>query len=404
MSKSIKLPKKEDLRLSISLGLTQTIAWASSFYLPAVLARIMAEDLGHSVSTVYAAFSLALVIAALTVPLAGRLVDKWGGKRVLVASNVWFAISLVFLSQTQNIASLFLAWASLGIAMGAGLYDIAFATVVRSRGQGASKIIVGITLLAGFASTVGWPVTHYLQSSFGWRPTLIIWAAIHILIALPKNLSLVLPMQSESVSAEGKTPRQQGKKNLLTMLVMAAAFACLGFGASAMAGHMPTLLQLFGVSVAVSMLAGAFLGPAQVAARLVQLFFFKKLKPIPIALIAILIMPLGAIALALFGPIIPLAVGITHGFGNGIMSIIKGTLPLSIFGEKGYGGRQGILFLPAGIMQALSPLLFSICIDAFGKGSLYVYVIAIWAAALLMLCLKWLNTKNQMIKEKTALE
>jgi MFS family permease len=387
---SWKLPEKATLRLAISLGLTQTIAWASSYYLPAVLARTMADELGYTVSTVYAAFSLALIVAALTVPLAGKCVDKWGGKRVLVASNIWFALGLVFLSQAQSMLSLFGGWAFLGFAMGAGLYDMAFATVVRSRGQAAPIIIVGITLLAGFASTVGWSVTHYLLSNFGWRQALSVWGGIHIFLALPINLSLVLPMQADSARTETDSPHVRKEKSISVMLTLATSFACFGFAAGAMAGHMPALLQLSGVGIAASMLASAVFGPAQVSARLIHLFILRKFHPISTALLATLIMPLGVLALALLGPVVPLAVGISHGFGNGIMSIIKGTLPLSILGEKGYGGRQGILFLPAGVVQALSPFLFSKCIDALGKEALYVYVAAIWIAALLMLYLKWL--------------
>jgi MFS family permease len=382
------------LRLVISLGLTQTIAWASSYYLPAVLARPMADDLGCPASKVYAAFSAALIIAALTAPLAGRCIDRWGGKRVLAASNVWFALSLIFLSQAQSVFSLFLGWLSLGIAMGAGLYDMAFAAIVRSRGSAAPPIIAGITLLAGLASTLGWPVSHWLLSHFGWRQALIAWGGVHLLLALPLNLSLVLPMQPDVKSSEPDAdapPHTAEKSKLPAMVVLALAFVFSSFCAGAMAGHMPGLLQLFGVTAAASILAGMAFGPAQVSARVLYIFVLQRLQPITTAALAVLVMPLGAVLLILSGTGAAPLVGVTHGLGNGIMTIIKGTLPLSIFGERGYGRRQGLLFLPAGIAQALAPFLFSLCIDSLGKDALYVYIAAIWVTVLLFLLLKRLT-------------
>ncbi|MCL1940046.1 MAG: MFS transporter [Desulfovibrionaceae bacterium] len=383
--------EKATLRLVLSLGLAQTIAWASSFYLPAVLARPMAESLGCSVSTVYAAFSAALIVAALTAPFAGKYTDARGGKRVLVASNVWFALSLVFLSQAQGKASLFLGWASLGVAMGAGLYDMAFASVVRSRGAAAPPVIAGITLLAGFASTLGWPVSHSLLSHFGWRHVLLAWAGVHLFLALPLNLSLVLPMHAQGTKAQEPdvaSPGQAEKNMLPAMLVLALAFVFVSFCSGAMAGHLPGLLQLFGVSAAASILAGMAFGPAQVSARLLLLSVQQKVQPISAAILAVFIIPLGAVLLVLAGPGAAALVAVTHGFGNGIMSIIKGTLPLSIFGEKGYGRRQGVLFLPAGIALACSPFLFSLCIEALGEAALYVYIAAAWTAMLLFLLLR----------------
>jgi len=394
--------EKAALRLVLSLGLTQTIAWASSYYLPAVLARPMADGLGCPVSHVYAAFSAALIVAACTAPFAGRCIDTWGGKRVLAASNVWFVLSLFLLSQAQSELSLFLGWASLGLAMGAGLYDMAFAAVVRSRGPSSASIIAGITLLAGFASTVGWPLSHFLLSKFDWRHVLMVWGGIHLLLALPLNLSLVLPMRSDhsqSPRPDAGSPYEAGKSKTSAMLVLALAFVFSNFCSGAMASHMPGLLQLFGVSTATSILAGMTLGPAQVAARLLQLSALRTLQPITTAILAALIIPFGAVALALAGPGAALLVGVTHGLGNGTMTIIKGTLPLSIFGERGYGRRQGLLFLPAGIAQAFSPFLFSVCIDALGRNALYIYIVAIWMAALFFL---WLRCTLHQPRKETA--
>ncbi|HNE71710.1 MAG TPA: MFS transporter, partial [Giesbergeria sp.] len=141
----------------VRLGTAQTLAWASSYYLPALLAQPMARDLGVGTSTIFAAFSLALVVSALLGPLAGHAIDRHGGRPVLLGTNLLFAAGLGALALAQGPVGLFAAWALIGIAMGSGLYEAAFATLVRLYGQGARGAITGITLLAGFASTVGWP-------------------------------------------------------------------------------------------------------------------------------------------------------------------------------------------------------------------------------------------------------
>jgi len=301
----------------------------------------------------------------------------------------------VLLSRAQNEVGLFLGWASLGIAMGAGLYDIAFATIVRSRGSAAPPAIAGIALLAGFSSTVSWPVSHYILTHFGWQQVLLAWAGAHLFLALPLNLSLVLPMQPRDMKSSGEEPRPDAtssgraeKSKLPAMLALALAFAFTGFCTGAIVGHLPGLLQLFGVSVAASILAGMAFGPAQVVARLLLLAVQHKFLPVNAGILAALIVSLGAVALVLFGPGVAVLVTIVIGFGNGMMTTIKGTMPLSIFGEKGYGHRQGLLFLPWGISMALAPFLFSLCVDALDKGALYVFIAAAWLAALLFLCLK----------------
>ena len=142
------------------LGTAQTLAWASSYYLPAMLAEPMARDLGGvAASTVYAAFSLALIVSALLGPLAGHTIDRHGGRPVLVSTNLLFAASLAAMGLAQGPVGLFAAWVLMGVAMGSGLYEAAFATLVRLYGNGARGAITGITLIAGFASTVGWPLS-----------------------------------------------------------------------------------------------------------------------------------------------------------------------------------------------------------------------------------------------------
>lgn len=158
-----------------ALGTAQTLAWAWSYYLPAMLAVPMAKDLlGVSTPTVFAAFSVALVVSALLGPYAGRSIDLWGGRPVLACTNLVFALGLVALANAHGPAGLFGAWIILGVGMGSGLYEAAFSALVRLYGHGSRNAITGITLIAGFASTVGWPLATLLEhysSAPRWPPT-----------------------------------------------------------------------------------------------------------------------------------------------------------------------------------------------------------------------------------------
>src|SRR5580700_2499265 len=104
--------------LVVALGTTQPLSWASSYYLPAILADPIARDLGVSSNWIFAAFSAALVISALLGPRVGRQIDLVGGRQVLSASNVTLAAGLIVLGCSYSIPMLMVAWLLLGIGMG----------------------------------------------------------------------------------------------------------------------------------------------------------------------------------------------------------------------------------------------------------------------------------------------
>jgi predicted MFS family arabinose efflux permease len=351
---------------TVMLGVAQTLAWASSYYLPAVLAGAIGKDIGISTSTVFGAFSVALLVAAGIGPFAGRLIDRLGGRPVLIASNVVFAAGLAALSQATHPGHVFAAWALMGLAMGSGLYEAAFATVVRLHGQDARRAITGITLFAGFASTVGWPLSAYLESTMGWRGACLAWAALHLVIGLPLNVLLPRAARTDQASKEatvanksdgaGLAPAQQRRAAFL----MAYVFAVTWFISTAMAAHLPELLLASGATLAAAVGIAALVGPAQVVGRVIES-----------ARLATLAHPLGALCLGLFGTSAAAVFAVLHGLGNGILTIAIGTLPLLIFGAKGYGQRQGFLMVPARIVQAGAPFLFGIAVERWGDSALW---------------------------------
>src|SRR5712675_924731 len=351
-----------------ALGTAQTLAWGSSYYLLAILADPIAHGLGLSRTIVFGLFSGALLLSAVLGPSVGRAIDNRGGRGVLALSNLVLAAGLVLLGTAQGFFTLALAWAALGVGMAMGLYDPAFATLTGLYGRAARGPITGITLIAGFASTVGWPLSAFLEGYFGWRGACLIWAGLHILVGLPLNRLLIpkAPPPEKLVQAEGEVaaaPRA-------AMPLLAFIFAATWFVTGAMAAHLPRLLEITGASATAAIAAAALVGPAQVAARLVEFGALRVVHPLVSARLAALLHPIGAVILGLLRPGAITAFAVLHGAGNGLLTIAKGTVPLAIFGPVGYGLRSGILGAPARATQAASPLLFGVLIDYLGTGVL----------------------------------
>jgi predicted MFS family arabinose efflux permease len=355
-----------------ALGSAQTLAWASTYYLPAIVAAPLARDLGVSVPTVFAAFSLSLLVSAFLGPHSGRAIDRWGGRPVLMATNAVFALGLALLGSAQGTWGLFLAWAVLGVGMGSGLYEAAFAALVRLYGTASRSSITGITLIAGFASTVGWPLTTWLQAEFGWRTACFAWAALHLVVGLPLNglLPRAAPAAVPTARQPAASPDAPSDVPLRSAVLLSFVFAATWFISTAMAAHLPRLLQASGATLAAAVAVGALIGPAQVGARLLEFGFLSKLHPLLSARLAAALHPLGVAVMAIFGSPAAAVFGILHGAGNGILTIAKGTLPLVLFGPQGYGHRQGVLMVPARITQAMAPWLFGLALDAWGAGAL----------------------------------
>lgn len=351
-----------------ALGLAQTLAWASSYYLPAILAIPMANDIGIPSTWVFALFSGALLMTAFLGPWVGRAIDRHGGRGILMAANGVLAAGLVLMACAQNLFMLGLAWAVTGLGMALGLYDAAFATLSRLLGSDARGPITGITLIAGFASTLGWPLSTWFEAEMGWRGACLAWAGLHVTLGLLLNYGLPTAARTRTPhTPANETPAQERPR--LTMALLAYVFAAGWFVSTALAAHLPRLLETSGVSLTAAVAASTLVGPAQVAARLAEFGLLRRMHPIVSARFATLLHPLGAALLGFFG--MPAAgFAIFHGAGNGLMTIASGTLPLALFGSRGYGRRQGLIIAPARIAQATSPLTFGLLIDRFGAKAL----------------------------------
>ncbi|SEA76028.1 MFS transporter [Rubrimonas cliftonensis] len=356
-------------RAALGLGLTQTLAWGASYYLPAILAAPMARDLGVSTPTVFAAFSVALLLTAALGPAVGRWIDRRGGRPALTASNLIFAAGLVGLALAQGPATLFAAWLVMGLGMATGLYEAAFAALAAAFGREARGPITGVALIAGFASTVCWPASAWMEAEFGWRGACLVWAALHLVFALPLNRLLAPPRaapKARASDASDASAAPPAADAAWTSAALAFVFAATWIVSVGLAAHLPRLLEEAGATPAAALAAAALVGPAQVGARLLEFGLMRRMNPLVSARLACLAHPLGAAALAALGAPAAAALTVLHGAGNGVMTIAKGTLPLALFGPEGYGRRTGLLMAPARLGQAAAPLGFALLIDAWG--------------------------------------
>ena len=275
----------------------------------------------------------------------------------------------MILAAAHGIIGLSIAWAVLGVGIGMGLYDPAFAALTWLYGREARSAITGITLIAGFASTIGWPASAVFLHEFGWRAACLIWAGLNVLLAAPVNWLTIPRHGAPAALPQVATELPMAAPPRGAMPILAFFFAATWFVQGAMAAHLPGLLQAAGASSTAAIAAAALVGPAQVGARIVEFGLLRSFHPISSARIAAVLHPIGAAFLVVFGAPGIIAFALLHGAGNGMITIAKGTLPLALFGPQGYGLRSGLLSAPARVLQSAAPFLFGLLLARVGIGA-----------------------------------
>ncbi len=386
-----------------ALGVTQILAWGSSYYLPAVLAEPIARDTHWPLSWIVGGLSIGLVLSALVSPRVGRAIEHRGGRQVLALSALAIGAGQVGLALAPNLPCYIGAWVIIGVGMGAGLYDAAFATLGRLYGHDARSAITSLTLFGGFASTVCWPLSAFLVSEVGWRGTCLVYAAIQIgfalpvyLLLLPREVSGGGPRSDPSQMADvGSAPK--ASRALVALLAIALTLAAMI--SSLMSVHLLTILQAGGVALAAAVGLGALVGPSQVAARTIEMFIAQHHHPIWTKIASVTFVAAGMLSLWAGMPLIWASLGF-YGAGIGLESIARGTLPLALFGSRGYASLMGRLALPSLLAQATAPWIGAMLLERFGaNGTLAALAGAAVLNVGLALWLAWMVavTSNQKI-------
>jgi predicted MFS family arabinose efflux permease len=366
-----------------AIGIGQILAWGSTYYLPTVLAVPIAEDTGWPLGWLFGALSLGLVASGLVSPRVGRLIQARGGRPVLAGSALLIALGQLGLA--PNLPAFLAAWVVIGLGMGAGLYDPAFSALGRLYGEAARPAITQVTLFGGFASTLCWPLSALLQAWLGWRGACFAYAAVMLALVLPLYL-LALPREApapEPATGAGPAPGQLRPDQRFAFNLLAVVFT-LAYGVmTVIAVHLLTLLQARGLELAAAVALGALVGPAQVGGRVLEMAFGRRAHPIWTLVASSALVAIGALFL-LLAPGWAAAGIVLFGIGSGLRSIVRGTVPLVLFGREGYAILMGRLSVPTLLATAAAPMLGVWSLGALGaEGTL----VALGAAGLLNLAL-----------------
>jgi MFS family permease len=368
-------------RTVVCLGLSQLVCWGITYYLIGALGELIVADLGWSRALVYGGFSASLLVMGLCSPLVGRLIDRYGGRQVMVAGSGLIALGCAALALVHGLWAYYAVWALLGLAMRCTLYDAAFAALARIGGPGARRPISQITLLGGLASTVFWPIGHALAEHFGWRGAVLAYAGF-ALLTVP--LHLAIPSARYGDRPAGLAPErphlaQSRREGLLAGGLYALMVTLINVLNSGMSAHMIGLLGGLGLTAAVAVWVASLRGIGQSAARLCEVVFGGRLHPLTLNLLAALALPVCFAAGLLSGQAVAAAItfALLYGASNGLLTITRGTLPLVLFDHRTYGALVGRLLVPSFLLSAISPLGYALVIEHLGDAGALVLSILI---------------------------
>lgn len=390
----------ERTRTITALGIVEILAWGSSFYLLAVLADPIRIDTGWPRELITAGISVGLLVSGLAAAQVGNLIQIHGGRRILATGMTLIAAGLTVLALSQGIGMFLGGWLLIGLGMGAGLYDAAFSTLGRIYGSAARGPITALTLWGGFASTVCWPLTAFMADHLGWRGTCLAYAAMHLAITVPLciyGLPRGKPQPAQAEDDEtGPAPNALADHRFWCVALGGTVLVMMS---SVWSVHLITVLTSTGHTVAAAVGLGALIGPAQVGARLVEMLGGGKHHPVWTFVISTSLVAVGFLGLRMGLP--AAAALIAYGGGNGLWSIARGSLPLSLFGPRDYARIMGRLATPILIASAAAPLIGGVLIARIGPQGL-LDVLSAAAALPLLAALILLRTVIRDTRRATA--
>lgn len=351
------------------LAFTQVLSWGTVYFAFSVLAPEIQREMQWRPELVYGAFSWSLLVAGLVSTPVGVLLDRHGGRSIMGAGSLIAGAGLIVLGLAKSLTLYFIAWSIIGVAMALVLYEAAFATINREFLTGARKSISTLTLFGGLASTVFWPVTLKFNSVFGWRDTYLVYGLAHFALCLPAHLLLsARPKISEAPAGMTSTERSYSLPEAVRHPVfwkLAFAFATNAFVLSTVSVHLIPLLHRMGHSMQSVVFLASLIGPLQVAGRVGEMVFANKTQPQTVGKITFAMLPAAFCTLILLG-IHQWAIALycaLYGLSNGILTIVRGTVPQAIFGRENYGAISGALAGPSLIAKAAGPLIMAALID-----------------------------------------
>jgi MFS family permease len=354
------------------LAFTQVMSWGSLYYAIAILAPEIQKEMGWRAEIVFGAFSWSLLIAGFASTPIGILLDRFGGRVVMGVGSFVCGSGLMMLGLNHSIVIYFIAWTLLGLGMALSLYEAAFATINREFVSNSRQAISTLTLFGGFASTLFWPLTLQLNTMIGWRNTYLLYGAVQLALCMPLHLMLNTHRQKTVEATNAKTDSALARSHTLNEALhnpafwkLALAFSANSFVFTALSVHLIPLLKQMGHAATLAVIMVALIGPMQVAGRLGEMMIARRALPQTVGKFTFSTLPGALLILILFGSQ-QWAVAlycILYGLSNGIVTIVRGTLPQTLFGRENYGAISGALAAPSLIAKAAGPLIMAVVIQ-----------------------------------------
>jgi MFS family permease len=384
-------PRRDPLLFAVcALGITQITAWGTSYYCLGVLANPIAQDTGWSRSLIYFGFTVSLLVMGAMSAWAGKAIDRYGAQAVMTTGTVLVSAGLLLLALVRSEVAYLAAWAFLGVGMRLCLYDAAFAALVQVVPSRGRQAISYLTLFGAFASTVFWVVGHYLNEALGWRETLVWFSAINLAICLPLNWFGLAHRErvpgSDTPAAAQPSPEGaplQGRTRTIAIALFALVMSLNGFVFGVVTVQLVPLLEAAGLATAAAVWVASMKGFAQFGGRVVEIVFGRSLRAITVGRIAIGVLPVSFAVLLASGGNLQAVIAFTllMGASQGVITIVRGAVPLALFGQNGYGAVLGLLATPILIVNAASPTLFALVVDAWGWHAAQIVLLACAASS-----------------------
>lgn len=360
------------------LSLKQIIAWGTTFYLPSILERQIAAELGLSRELIFGGVTVMLLVAAMIAPAAGRHIDRRGARRPMIAGALSLSFGLALMALAQGPLGYLAAWVFFGLAVPLTMSVAAFAAVAQAFPERGRAGITTLMLFGGLSSGVMYPITGWLDAHYGWRATCMIYAALQLAVALPVGHLLIRGADAPGLGARAQgavQPRLAAADRGRAFWLLVTGTGVSGIVSWGLPLYFVPMFRDAGLSASTAILLGASQAYFTLFARLLDLSVSARLGGMRLVSAASLLAP-PCFLLMIWGvqpqggalPLAALVAGTAiYGFAAGLIAAGRATLPLELFGSGGYAAMLGRLSLFLNLMFAISPLLFAIVYDALGS-------------------------------------
>ncbi|MCX8508465.1 MAG: MFS transporter, partial [Rhodobacteraceae bacterium] len=350
-------------RAVLLLAIGQTMTYSGVYYaFPAILPDLEAAT-GWSKATLAMGPTISYLLMAMLTPLTGRLVDRGLGGEMLAFLPVPAALAIALMGFAASPFWWLMLWALVGVAQAGCLYETCFAFLTRRLGNGARAAITRVTLVAGFAGTLSFPLGHFLAAAFGATGALIGFSCLMIFVGVPANLIGARLLRANSVIAGGE--RSAASPGRVRQALARPAFwglaTILGLTYLNHGILITYVIELFrsrGASTGMVTLAAASIGPCQVLGRFALMMNEARVgnRLATYGCLAGLMAAALALWLAGVAPVAIFLCAACQGAGIGIMSIMRPVLIAEHLGREGFGAISGVMAISPILASAAGPL------------------------------------------------